>query len=151
VLTVDRDGEDQTVRVYDGAHGVNDLHRYSRSGGKQPAETCHSGTLAKGCGRDRRLHRRIRRDDPSLGPMTTPPDTPRSAASRAMLDAVDGILRDGTSAVPERATFVDADDPTAGVQIARAAADGRAVVLCSADGTRQVLYPRAPAAPEPTL
>jgi hypothetical protein len=27
VLTVDRDGEDQTVRVYDGAHVVNDLHR----------------------------------------------------------------------------------------------------------------------------
>jgi hypothetical protein len=78
--------------------------------------------------------------------MTTPADPPRSPASQAMLDAVDDVLRDGITAVPERATFVDADDPTAGVQIARAAADGRAVVLCSADGTQQVLEPRAPAA-----
>lgn len=78
--------------------------------------------------------------------MTTPPDTHRSAASQAMLDVVDEILRDGASPVPERATFVDADDPTAGTQIARAAAAGDAVVLCSADGTRQVLEPRTPAA-----
>lgn len=59
-----------------------------------------------------------------MGPMTTPPDRPRSAASQAMFDA---------------------DDPTAGVQIARAAA-GDVVVLCCADGTRHVLEPRAPAA-----
>lgn len=78
--------------------------------------------------------------------MTKPPATPRSAASQAMLAAVDSVLRDGVTTVPERATFVDADDPTAGAQIARAAADGRAVVLCSADGTQQVLEPRAPAA-----
>lgn len=78
--------------------------------------------------------------------MSTPSDTPRSAASQAMLDAVDDVLRDGTTRVPGRATFVDAGDPTAGVQIARAAAEGRAVVLCSADGTRQVLEPRTPAA-----
>jgi len=78
--------------------------------------------------------------------MTTPRDTPRSAASQAMLDAVDDVLRDGVSSVPERATFVNVDDPEAGHQIARAAAGGRAVVLCSADGTRQVLDPPAPAA-----
>jgi hypothetical protein len=33
-----------TVRVYDNAHGVNDMHRHTLSGGKQPAETFHHGT-----------------------------------------------------------------------------------------------------------
>ncbi len=48
VLTIVRDGNAQTVRVYDGAHGVNDLHRYTHSGGKQLAQTVHSGTLGEG-------------------------------------------------------------------------------------------------------
>jgi hypothetical protein len=49
VLTVD-DEEDQsvTVRVYDGAHGVNDMHRHDRSGEKALAETFHPGTLGEG-------------------------------------------------------------------------------------------------------
>jgi hypothetical protein len=37
-----------TVRVYDGAHGVNDMHRYDRSGEKASAETFHAGTLGEG-------------------------------------------------------------------------------------------------------
>jgi len=48
VLTIIRDGQEQTIRVYDGAHGVNDLHRYTRSGGKRPAQRFHSGTLGEG-------------------------------------------------------------------------------------------------------
>lgn len=48
VLTVIVDGVVQTVRVYDGAHGVNDLHRHTRTGGKQLAETFHDGTLGEG-------------------------------------------------------------------------------------------------------
>lgn len=38
----------ETVRVYDGAHGENELHRYTRQGGKQPAEIFHRGTLGEG-------------------------------------------------------------------------------------------------------
>jgi hypothetical protein len=34
--------------VYDGAHGKNELHRYTRSGGKQQAEVIHDGTLGEG-------------------------------------------------------------------------------------------------------
>lgn len=37
-----------TVRVYDGAHGCNEMHRYARSGGKRPAEVFHRGTLGEG-------------------------------------------------------------------------------------------------------
>jgi hypothetical protein len=48
VLTVDEDGEAVTVRVYDGAHGVNDMHRHDRSGEKAPAASFHAGTLGEG-------------------------------------------------------------------------------------------------------
>ncbi len=48
VLSVDDGDERATVRLYDGAHGRNELHRYTRSGGKQPAEIFHRGTLGEG-------------------------------------------------------------------------------------------------------
>jgi hypothetical protein len=38
----------KTVRVYDGAHGVNEMHRYTASRGKQPGTVFHSGTLGEG-------------------------------------------------------------------------------------------------------
>jgi hypothetical protein len=48
VLVVDDGGRAMTVRVYDGAHGENELHRYTRRGGKQAAEIFHRGTLGVG-------------------------------------------------------------------------------------------------------
>jgi hypothetical protein len=48
VLLANVDGKMETVRVYDGAHGQNELHRYTRSEGKQPAEVIHDGTLGEG-------------------------------------------------------------------------------------------------------
>ena len=36
------------MRVYDGAHGVNDMHRYNRRGEKALAERFHAGTLGEG-------------------------------------------------------------------------------------------------------
>jgi hypothetical protein len=48
VLLIEVDGRLETVRVYDGAHGENDLHRYGRQTGKEPAETFHRGTLGEG-------------------------------------------------------------------------------------------------------
>ncbi len=38
----------ETIRVYDGAHGHNEMHRYSRSEGKQTGTPFHSGTLGEG-------------------------------------------------------------------------------------------------------
>lgn len=48
ILTVDDGAGETTVRVYDGAHGVNDMHRHDRSGNKALAETFHAGTLGEG-------------------------------------------------------------------------------------------------------
>lgn len=48
VLLVAVEGEMQTVRLYDGAHGENEMHRYTREGGKQPAEVVHHGRLGSG-------------------------------------------------------------------------------------------------------
>ncbi len=48
VLLVEVDGELQTVRLYDGAHGENELHRHTQERGKQPAEIVHHGSLGQG-------------------------------------------------------------------------------------------------------
>lgn len=37
----------ETIRVYDAAHH-NEMHRYTRSGGKETGEIFHSGTLGEG-------------------------------------------------------------------------------------------------------
>jgi hypothetical protein len=41
-------GATETIRVYDGAHGYNEMHRYSRDGGKQTGTLFHSGSLSQG-------------------------------------------------------------------------------------------------------
>jgi hypothetical protein len=48
VLLVEVDGGLETVRLYDGAHGENEMHRYTRKSGKQPAEIVHHGDLGAG-------------------------------------------------------------------------------------------------------
>jgi hypothetical protein len=48
ILTVTEDDKTVTVRLYDGAHGVNDMHRHDRGGSKSPAEQFHAGTLGEG-------------------------------------------------------------------------------------------------------
>ena len=78
--------------------------------------------------------------------MTTEPDT-RTHAQVAMDEAIElSVL--GRNPYPDRASFLDADAPHLADAIARAADDGRAVVLCYDDGTRRVLNPAgiAPAA-----
>jgi hypothetical protein len=47
-LVVEDDEGLRTVRVYDAAHGFNELHRYTSAGGKQQAELAHAGTLGEG-------------------------------------------------------------------------------------------------------
>jgi hypothetical protein len=48
VLTVEHEGESATVRSYDGTHGLNEMHRHHRGGGKAAAERFHAGTLGEG-------------------------------------------------------------------------------------------------------
>ena len=48
VLLVEQEGELETVRVYDSAHAENEMHRYTRAGGKQAAQLFHRGTLGAG-------------------------------------------------------------------------------------------------------
>ena len=38
----------ETIRVYDGAHGYNEMHRYTRRLGKQAGTLFHSGSLGEG-------------------------------------------------------------------------------------------------------
>ncbi len=47
LLVADKEGI-ETVRLYDGAHAQNEMHRYTRTGGKQAAEIFHRGTLGAG-------------------------------------------------------------------------------------------------------
>jgi hypothetical protein len=48
VLMLELGGSRETIRVYDGAHGHNEMHRYTRSGGKQPGEIFYAGNLGEG-------------------------------------------------------------------------------------------------------
>lgn len=48
VLTVDVWGRAETVRIYDGVHRRNEMHRYTRKLGKQRAAVFHHGTLGEG-------------------------------------------------------------------------------------------------------
>lgn len=38
----------KTIRVYDAAHGLNEMHRYTKDGGKQKGVDVHSGSLGEG-------------------------------------------------------------------------------------------------------
>lgn len=64
----------------------------------------------------------------------------RSPAAKVMDEAID-LAIEGRSPYPERAAFIDADTPSAGHDIERAADEGRSVVLVSADGSTRVLRP----------
>lgn len=67
-------------------------------------------------------------------------DSNRSPAARVMDEAIN-LAVEGRSPYPEHAAFVDADTPSAGHEIQRAADEGRSVVLVAADGSSRVLKP----------
>ncbi len=48
VLLLEAGEDTETIRVSDGAHGLNEMHRYTRGKGKQPGTPFHSGTLGEG-------------------------------------------------------------------------------------------------------
>jgi hypothetical protein len=68
-----------------------------------------------------------------------------SPADIAFLEAIE-LAVDERSAYPDGAEFIDSERPWVGKTIAEAAAEGRAVVLCTPDGRRLVLQPPRPAA-----
>jgi pyruvate/oxaloacetate carboxyltransferase len=48
VLLLETEKGMETIRVYDAAHDHNEMHRYTRSAGKEPGTVFHSGTLGEG-------------------------------------------------------------------------------------------------------
>jgi len=48
VLIAEVGDEVQTIRVFDSAHGFNEMHRCTRSDGKQTGKPFHSGSLGEG-------------------------------------------------------------------------------------------------------
>jgi hypothetical protein len=48
VLLAKVGGTTETIRVYDSAHGYNEMHRHGRDSGKQTGARFHSGTLGEG-------------------------------------------------------------------------------------------------------
>jgi hypothetical protein len=48
VLLLKLEGKTETIRLYDGAHGRNEMHRYTQEVGKGPGEVVHSGDLGTG-------------------------------------------------------------------------------------------------------
>jgi len=69
----------------------------------------------------------------------------RSEAEKAFMEAIELGIEE-RSPYPDGAVFLDAEQSDAGVAIARAAAEGKPVVMCSSNGVRQILSPSAPAA-----
>jgi len=47
-LTLASDEGRHAIRVYDSAHGFNEMHRHTRTGGKHAGERLHAGTLGEG-------------------------------------------------------------------------------------------------------
>jgi hypothetical protein len=48
VLLAELDGRIETIRVYDSSHGFNEMHRYTREGGKQNGVVVNRATLGEG-------------------------------------------------------------------------------------------------------
>jgi hypothetical protein len=65
-------------------------------------------------------------------------DKKKSPATRVMREAIELAIEE-RSPYPERAAFVDADEPSVGAEIRRAADEGRAIVLVAADGSTRIV------------
>jgi len=63
-----------------------------------------------------------------------------SPAARVMDEAIELAIQE-RSPYPEKALFLDADEPAIGPYICRAVDEGRAVVLVDPDGTTRTLLP----------
>jgi hypothetical protein len=48
VLVLNSDVDPKTIRLYDGAYGRNEMHRFSSGGEKRSGDVFHRGTLSEG-------------------------------------------------------------------------------------------------------
>jgi hypothetical protein len=67
--------------------------------------------------------------------------TYKSPAARVMHEAIELAIGE-RSPYPDRATFIDANEPSVGAEIIRAADENRAIVLVAADGSARTLLPQ---------
>ncbi len=125
VLLFSSGAEQQAIRVYDSTHGFNEMHRYSRIGGKQAGTAFHSGTLGEG------MREQMSRDNGY-----------RSPAGQVMDEAIELAVEE-RSPYPSRSTFLNADMPLPDRERAmrRAAEEGQSVVLVSPDRSTRVIAP----------
>lgn len=65
-------------------------------------------------------------------------DKKKSPAARVMREAIELAIEE-RSPYPEKAAFIDADEPSVGAEIRRAIDEDRAIVLVSADGSTSIL------------
>lgn len=142
VLTVDDEEGEATVRVYDGTHGGNDMHRHNRRGEKAPATTFHAGTLGEGMRAAITAVRTDYGDDCRMARNVNPSESP---TAKAMDRAID-LAIEGKSPYPGHAAFIDAESPHAGHEITRTFDEGYAVVLVSADGRERIITAKTLAA-----
>jgi hypothetical protein len=161
ILTVDYSNDEAAVRVYDGSHGINDLHRHGAVSGKAPAENFHAGTLGEGLAKawrrlgeglakawrrdascDHGSSRWLQGDDRSMASNVNPAE---SSTSKAMDRAI-GLAIEGDTPYPKNVAFVKADSPHAGSEMERALDDGYAVVLVSGDGRERIITAKTLAA-----
>lgn len=70
-------------------------------------------------------------------------DKLKSPATRVMREAIELAIEE-RSPYPEKAAFIDADEPSVGAEIRRAADEDRAIVLVSADGSTRILRAEPP-------
>jgi hypothetical protein len=64
----------------------------------------------------------------------------KSPAARVMAEAIELAIEE-RSPYPEKAAFIDADWPSVGAELRRAADEDRAIVLVAADGSTRTLLP----------
>ena len=141
VLLLEVDGERETVRLDDGTHGENELHIQIHARGHKAAgrDLPPRYPCARHARRDRGDRARISNDDRVVAQAMSKGNG-RSPAARVMDDAIELAIEE-RSPYPDRATFLDADEPNVGAEIRRAADEGRAIVLVAADGSTRTLLP----------
>ncbi len=67
----------------------------------------------------------------------------QSPAAKVMGEAIELAIEE-RSPYPEKAAFIEADEPYVGQEIRHATDEGRAVVLAYADGSTRTLLPERP-------
>lgn len=140
VLLLESDGHTETIRIYDSAHEVNEMHRYSRDKGKQDGVVFNRATLGEGMRAAMKdIKKRLSRDDRGVGRMTVRNGV-ESPASRKMEEAIDAVLEE-KPIVPDCSSFIDADTAFTEKQMKRAASEGYSAVVVYPDGATRVYSP----------